>query len=176
MGDMIDNISGEFTPAELILVAERVGLAPTTRWPKRRLVRVIMSKIEADGVPEPPADLNFMSQGDVLTEDFIYIAGYVDDKGNLTDKRWLSTLEMDVEQFMEQHGITSKPPCYGFADDQDPSCKRCMLYIYCAELRLARLPACFGGLLYSEGDPECLSCMERLFCRESKQISLTIKT
>lgn len=174
MGDVIDTIAEEFTPAELILVAEGVGMAPTTRWPKRRLVRVIMARIESEGVPEPPTDINFMSQGDVLLEDFIYIAGYVNDDGNLTDRKWLSTLSMDVDEFMQLHGIGSKPPCYGFADDQDPSCKRCMLYIYCAELRLSRLPPCFG-LLYSEGNPECLSCMERLFCRESKALSLTIQ-
>ena len=163
--DLIDHVATEFQAAELVLIAEHVGLGPTSRWTNRRLAETIMTKIDKDGIPEPPPtdNLNELQRGEILLEDFLYVAGYVDDKGNTLQRK---KTKLPLDEFMTLHNIIKKPDCFTWADDRDPACQRCMLYIYCAEQRLANLPPCFA-ILWDGTDANCNVCMDAPFCKDA---------
>lgn len=57
------------------------------------------------------------------------------------------------------------PPCFGFADENDPSCKKCTEYDECLEIRIKTLPECFG-ILYDEKADECKICVEWSQCKK----------
>lgn len=163
--DLIDHVATQFTAAELTLVAERLGLAVTSRWSQKRLIEAIDVVISKNGIPEPPAtdDLDQLAQAEILVEEYLFIAGYVDDKGNPLERK---SAKIPLDEWMTLHNLTKKPDCYSFADDRDPACQRCLLYIYCAESRLAKLPPCFA-LLWDNNAPECSVCMDVSFCKEA---------
>lgn len=163
--DLIDHVATQFGAAELTLVAEHMGLAVTSRWTQKRLIEAINAIIDKNGIPEPPptADLEQLSQAQVLVEEYLYIAGYVDGKGNPIERK---KTKMPLDEWMQLHNLSKTPDCYKFADDRDPACQRCLLYIYCAEARLASLSPCFA-LLWDAHAPECSVCMDAAFCKEA---------
>lgn len=161
--DITDHLADEFTVAELTLIAEQVGLAPVSRWSQRQLVDAIIAKLDRDGIPHPPSgEVEELPKGALLLEEFLYIGLYVDDNGNPIKK----TGKLPLDEFMRQHNLTRKPDCYGFADDKDPSCKRCVLYLYCAAHRIANLKPCYA-ILWENGHPECTKCLDATFCKEA---------
>jgi hypothetical protein len=165
--DLIDHTSTQFSLPELVLVAEQVGLAPTSRWGARRLIDAINAKIDRDGIPEPPDlpsnDINDLERKLVLVEEYLYIAGFVDGQGNPIERK---PKKLPLDEFMQLHVIPKTPDCYSFADDRDPACQRCMLYIYCAEKRLECLPPCFA-LLWDKNAAECSVCIDAPFCKDA---------
>jgi len=163
MGDLTDHVASEFKASELVLVAETLGLSPTSRWGNRKLVDAIAAKLKKSGVPNPPEE-GQESKGELLLEDFLYIAGYVDDDGNIVKQGGLNGKQLSLKEFQQKHDIPKLPDCFSFADDEDPACKRCSVYVYCAEERVASLPPCFG-LLFQENHPECINCLESPFCK-----------
>lgn len=158
--DKTDHIVSEFKVGELVLVAEALGLAPVSAWGGRKVVDAIRIKLKKDGVPEDdPKDAR---KADLL-DDFLYVDGWIDDDGNIL-KEGGGNPET-VEEFMTLHKIEKAlPDCFGFADDGDPACKKCVLYLYCAEDRIANLPGCFG-IMYSVNEVECDNCLEAPFCK-----------
>lgn len=167
--DVTDHIASEFTAAELVMVAERVGLAPTHRWGQRKLIDAINAKIMRDGLPEPPQLpevedlLEGLDRATVLVEEYLYVAGFVDGEGKPIERR---NTKVPLEDFMAAHSVTQTPPCFAFADDKDPACQRCILYVYCVQKRLARLPPCFA-ILYEPSSPDCTVCMDAAFCKDA---------
>lgn len=161
--DLTDHLADQFTTSELVLVAEQIGLAPTSRWSQRQLVDAITAKLGKEGIPEPPdGDVETLPQAALYLEEFLYMAGYVDDNGNPVKRQG----KLPLEDYMALHHLTKKPDCYGSAWDTDPACKRCLLYIYCAEERIAKLPPCFA-VLWDGTDAECRSCIDMPFCRDA---------
>lgn len=167
MGDMLDNIVRDFSNSELILVAEQLGLSPTSRWGSRRLVEAIRSRLDKQGIPESIAgEDDALSRKEVLLEEFLYVAGYVDEDGNPEKKGGTDvTIGMALEAFLAKYSL-QKPACYAFADDGDPACHRCPIYRWCAEERISNLPPCYG-LMHSDVEPECKKCIDRAFCRQA---------
>lgn len=162
--DVIDNVADQFKASELVIIAEQCGLAPISRWGPRQLIEAVFSKLDKDGIPEPPSgEFEQLTRGELLLEDFLYVAGYVDGKGNPVDRK---PKKLSLNEFMVLHNIPKTPDCYSFADDRDPACQRCKLYIYCAEQRLSNLPPCFA-VLWDDKAPECSVCLEAAFCREA---------
>lgn len=162
MGSQTDNIAEEFKNAELVIIAELAGLAPTSKWGSRKLVDVISKRLKEQGIPKltgkSPEDME-------LFDDYLYVAGFTDGEGNVqADVGGGKEQKQTLEEFMAERKLTQKPDCFGFADDRDPACKRCALYNYCAEEHIASLPACYGEL-YLANDPECGACMEAPFCK-----------
>lgn len=149
--DLTDYLSEEFSTGELVKVAEAIGLAPTSRWGKRRLLDAIRARIANVGVPVP--------DDNELLEEFLYVAEYIDSEGNIEDKKD----KLDLDKFMEENDIDEVSECFGFADDKDPACRRCKLYVYCAEERIQNLPACYGRL-YNPSKEECKNCLEAYYC------------
>lgn len=171
---LIDQVAKKFKVQELTLIAEEVRLSPVSRWGNRQYAEAIIASIQKDGIPDPP--VGKLSSGQELLEEFLFIAGYVDEEGNIVDESDLpSELTGDVvgskrltlEQFMLKENIAKEPDCMSFADDADVNCPACKLYPYCAEKRLARLPPCFG-LLWDPTNSKCANdnCIEAPFCKE----------
>lgn len=163
MSDLIDNTANEFSSAELVLVAEQVGLAPISRWGNRRLVDAIRLRLRTTGIPDAPPEEKVLTRGEELLEDFLYVAGYVDEDGNQTETGGSDNVGT-LEEFMAKHNIKAVPPCFGFADDADPACSKCMLYIHCAQDRLANLPPCYA-LMWDGNQQECKDCLEAAMCK-----------
>lgn len=163
--DRIDNVAKEFNSAELVLVAEQCGLAPTSRWGQRQVIEAIIAKIDKDGIPDPPHTdvVEELGRGEVLLEEFLWLAGYVDDNGNPVERK---AAKLPLTDYMTLHNISKKPDCWSFADDRDPACQRCLLYIYCGEQRLANLPPCFA-VLWDANEAECSVCIDAAFCKEA---------
>ncbi|MHA2086127.1 MAG: hypothetical protein ACXABD_20470 [Candidatus Thorarchaeota archaeon] len=164
--DKTDHIATEFKASELVLVAEALGLSPTSDWGSRRLVDAIRIRLKKIGVPED--DPEDERKADLL-DDFLYMDHWIDDDGNITVEQevYPETVEEFLKLYEEKSGKKlSKPDCYGYADDEDPACKRCLLYIYCAEERIAALPPCYG-VMYNSNDEECRACMEAYYCKYS---------
>lgn len=168
MGDLTDHLAEQYTAAELTLIAEELGLAPTSRWENRRLVDAIRARIEKEGIPEPP-DSEQLSRSQELLEDWLFVAGYTNEDGDIVSDKGAFTEpggKLDLDSFMQVHGIKSKPNCYGFADDKDDACAQCPVYRFCASYRVANLPQCFG-ILFDLNNPECKGCLEAPFCKDS---------
>lgn len=176
MGNIIDNLAKEFKAQELTLIAETVKLSPVSRWGNRQYAEAIITCIRKDGIPDPP--VGKLSSGQELLEEFLYIAGYVDEEGNLVDESNLppeltgdtiGPKRLTLEQFMQKENIVAKPACFSFADDEDVNCSGCPLYPYCAEERLAKLPPCFA-LMWDPTNSDCVEperCIEAPFCKEA---------
>lgn len=164
--DVIDNVADQFQSSELVLIAEQCGLAPISRWGPRQLIEAIFSKLDKDGIPEPPTgEMETLQRSELLLEDFLYVAGYIDGQGNPVDRKVAST-KLPLQDYLELHNIPKTPDCYSYADDRDPGCGRCMIYLYCAEQRLSNLPPCFA-VLWDNKAPECGVCLEAAFCKEA---------
>lgn len=174
MGNIIDNLAKEFRVQELTLIAEEVKLSPVSRWGNRQYAEAIIASIRKDGIPDP--SVGKLSSGQELLEEFLFIAGYVSEEGNIVDESNLppdltgdavGPKRLTLEQFMLKENISKEPGCMSFADDADVNCPACKLYPYCAEKRLARLPPCFG-LLWDPTNSKCKSenCIEAPFCKE----------
>lgn len=162
--DITDHLSTQFNTGELTLIAEQVGLAPVSRWTSRQLIDAICATLDKDGIPEPPGtDIETLPQGVLLLDEFLYLAGYVDDQGNVIKR---AAQKLSLEQFMELHQLKSKPDCFEYADDKDPACARCIFYLYCAEARLANLPPCYG-VIWLNTDVECQNCIDAPLCKEA---------
>lgn len=162
--DVVDHIATEFGLAELVIIAEQVGLAPTSRWGARRLVDAINSKIDKDGLPNPPdVDGQDLERKIILVEDYLYVAGYVDGQGNPIERK---PKKLPLDEYMALHNINKTPDCFTIADDRDPACQRCVLYIHCAEKRIESLPPCFA-LSWDKNAPECTVCIDAPFCKDA---------
>lgn len=163
MHDLTEHLVEDFKHSELIQVAEELGLSPISRWGSRKLISVIRQRLFKNGIPElvdNPTDRQ------LLLEDFLYEAGYIDDDGNKLPVKE-EVYAVDLDEFMQAHNIESLPDCFSTADDDDPACKRCAVFRYCAEERIANLPPCFG-LLFEVDNEECLVCLEAPFCKQQK--------
>ena len=165
MGDVVDNVASHFKIAELVLIAEFLGLSPVSRCQSRKLIDVVNLKIKVDGLPEPPADEANLSRSEELVEDYLYMAGFIDDEGEPIEFKKI--VNINITDFMALHNINAKPSCFSTADDGDPACARCMLYTYCGAARIQKLPPCWG-LLYDSSHVECKGCFEAPFCSKSK--------
>lgn len=158
-----DHIAEEFKTSELVLVAEAIGLSPTSNWGSRKLIDAIRVRLVKNGVPvDGPEDKR---QADLL-DDYLYLDLWVDEDGNIVEEGGIEYPET-VEEYMAQLDIEQKPLCWSYADvHKAPECKKCPVFVYCAEERVASLPACYG-LLHSNGNPECQECLEAYYCKFS---------
>jgi hypothetical protein len=170
--DLVDHISEEFSTAELTIVAEAVGLSPAGRWGSRRLVDAIIAKLNREIPAAPLGAEEAWERPEILVEDFLFVAGFTDETGKRIKtkekKGGMPDAELGLEEFMSVNNIKKEPDCFSFADDADPACKRCILYRFCAEERVASLPDCFG-ILYDRTDAQCKKCLEAPFCKTDEK-------
>lgn len=152
MGTMVDHLVDQFQTAELVLVAEYLGMAPVSDWGSRRVVDAITRRLEDGGVPALPVENDQEDLALSLVRDYLYVAEYEEGVA-------------DVEQ--KQEGGGEKPKCFSLADDLDPACCRCSVFDECAAARLANLPPCFG-VAFDSAHPECEVCIEASYCRKGK--------
>lgn len=161
--NLVDHLSKQFKPYELVKIAEMAGLAPTSRWGSRKLVDAVLGHIRRNGVPKPPTNPDDAK----LLEDFLYTAEITDTKGNLQSKKAAKAGKGgNGNETLEQVlGDRKQPDCYGYADDQAVECGRCELYKFCADNRVDNLPTCYGTELYTASNPECKVCIEQPYCK-----------
>ena len=68
-----------------------------------------------------------------------------------------------------------QPPCIGFADAADPSCKRCEIFQDCLEYLQERRPPCYGA--YDPKQAGCIAhCIMASTCAEVTKGGVTSKT
>lgn len=173
----------EFEKLELVAVAEELELVVQDGQSTLSIIEAIRKSLREEGIPaeEDCSD---------LLDDFLFVAGYIDEAGNIVDEdpeggelgnvvdsaRIVSEDKLVVHTEMgdgvverETHFIVDgkevpKPQCYGFAEERDPACKRCRVMEYCKKERLASRPACFGKL-FSATDENCADCLEAASCK-----------
>lgn len=167
MGDLVDHLADEFSTAELVLVAEALGLAPTSDWGARKIIDAIRIRLGKNGVPEDEPD---DARQATLLDDFLYVGEWIDDDGNILKDEGGIDYPETVEEWMATKGILEKPACFEYADDADPSCRKCPLYVYCGEARIAALPPCYG-VMYDGSEVECMECLEARYCIQGTQNS-----
>lgn len=176
------DVMTQFSKAELIEIANELGIdADGVR--ALELVELIRDDIRENDLPaeEDTSD---------LMEDFLYVAGYIDEDGDIIvgepEGGKLGAQVVKFEGFTEDHVVTitdtgdgvtvladgfiiageevSKPPCFSFADERDPACRRCKVLEYCKAERIKSRPKCFG-LLYKATDEHCIKCLEAINCK-----------
>lgn len=149
------------------------------------LCQDIHDNLQEHGVPVP-------EECSELLDTYLLSCGYITQEGHVRDMseisiRKLVPMDESYETVLgEDDGYTQdvkvqetdttiivnevtfpKPPCYTFADDYDPACRKCSVYAHCAVARIQSRPSCFGN--YEATDPECESCLEKLNCKLSKE-------
>jgi hypothetical protein len=147
------------------------------RFGKRRLLD-IAEELEIDGVEDSlhvykvigaiDSDLeeNGIPDWEISEELFDYLVakGYITDDGEVIDYP-----DDDAEPEPEEVKLPEKlPGCWGQAESEDPSCKKCPIRVPCTRMRTESRPVCYGAL-YDESHPDCKGCMEWKECKEESK-------
>lgn len=158
---MIEDYSSlyrDFMKAELLSIAESLGLDTTSETTSKVLVKRIMQNLVDEGVPE-------IDQCDDLMYQFLVAAEMIDINGNLIEGETAEETDAITEEPSESES-ENVPPCYGFEDDRDPACGKCRVQIACRKLRIRQRPPCFGKL-FEVNDENCKVCIEAPFCKQA---------
>jgi len=99
-------------------------------------------------------------------DEFLYVAEYIDDEGNLLEEEEDEQIEDVSTQVEEAKEVDQTPPdCYTFADERDPACKKCKLVRECVLARIDNRPLCFGQF-FDDTAEECKVCIEAPLCSQ----------
>ena len=176
-------IMQEFEKSELIEIAKELDLTMSDGQSALIIIEAIRKSLREEGIPaeEDCSD---------LLDDFLFVAGYIDESGeiidedadggelgNVVDSTRITSQDTFVVHTEQGDGVIErdthfvvdgkevrKPPCYGFAEERDPACKRCRVFEYCQKVRMASRPACYGKL-FSATDENCNDCLEAASCK-----------
>lgn len=145
-----------FGKKTLLGMCEELGVEVRSSVRAADLVDIIDDDLDENGVPEEMSE---------ELEDLAFVLGYIDEDGNLIEPD-------DTEGEKEQEEVIDGelPDCYGYADGQDPACKKCKIFDLCMAERIALRPACFGTM-YDNNSPECHGCIEAMECKRHMEDS-----
>ena len=171
MNEYIRDLMEQYSKDEVIDLCGELDLtvADSTRFPD--VVKLLLAELDENGVPENADCSELMS-------DFIYVAEYVDEDGELVDIEEEAEEEKVVEVEEDNRipkivpdnpsielDIDRLPECFGFHDARDPACRKCKIKVSCQDERTKTRPDCFGTL-YDKNNIQCKQCIERTFCKE----------
>lgn len=165
--EVLASIYRQFDKDELLDIAGELGVVINERSPVARIIKALAADLEEEGVPEAEVSSDLMNE-------FLYVAGYIDEDGELIEVNEDEPESPDQEEDETSDNTDSesvpneRPACFSLADDRDPACNRCAVFQACLETRINRRPECFG-VAYSEHAEECKICIERPFCRLETQ-------
>ena len=149
---MSNELMGVFTKTEIIAIAEELGLPLDDGRPTAlQILQMIDDDLRQHGVP-PEEDCS------ELLDDFLFQAGWIDEDGNPIAK-----VEVQPDVVL--------PECFSWADERDPSCKRCKVFEACLVKRIAKRPGCYGKLFMASNE-DCMACLEASTCRTVKTVKL----
>lgn len=143
---MANDLLTQFTKKELITLSRELGL----NWSSDDQKLDIIDKMVHIGIYLAHSDTDIELSLEAIQ--FLVTAGVIDEDG---------IPRKEMEELPEK-----LPPCFGYADNDDPSCQRCVVFIACHAKRLTQRPPCFG-LEYQATAPECVLCFEARFCKLS---------
>ncbi len=145
----------EFNKSEIIKVANELDVKAKVTQSAKIITNTILDNLNDEGVPEECSE---------LMDEFLYVAGYIDDDGNLKeeDDEQIEDVSTQVNEVEE---VDQKPDCFTFADERDPACKKCKLVRECVVARIDNRPACFGQF-FDDTAEECKVCIEALLCSQ----------
>ncbi|KKN62961.1 hypothetical protein LCGC14_0506710 [marine sediment metagenome] len=151
----IKGIHRLFKKNELQGIATELSLESFKSMNVRNLVLTIANNLEDEGIPEVE------NCSDSLFE-FLLNTNYIDEDGDVQE------LEISTGGGVEEEESTEIldediPECFTYADNRDPACNRCKLYINCYEERISSRPRCFGREFSSQAE-ECQNCLEFADC------------
>jgi len=148
----------EFNKSEIIEVAKELELSTKVTQSAKVITNMVLDDLNDEGVPEECSE---------LMDEFLYVAGYIDDDGNLLEEEEEDEQIEDVStQVDEAKEVDQTPPgCYTFADERDPACKKCKLVRECVLARIDNRPLCFGQF-FDDTAEECKVCIEAPLCSQ----------
>ncbi len=148
----------EFNKSEILEIAKELELKAKVTQSAKVMTNMILENLNAEGVPEKCSE---------LLDEFLYVAEYIDDDGNLLEEEEEDEqIEDDSTQVEEAEVIIQEPDCFTFADERDPACKRCKLVRECVVARIDNRPACFGQY-FDDTSEECKVCIEAPLCSQA---------
>lgn len=139
-----NDIATQFTKKELIDLSMGLGL----NWSTDNQKLDMISKMIAIGTYLAHSDIDIELSPEVIQ--FLISAEVIDENG---------TPRKEIDELPEK-----LPPCFGYADNDDPSCQKCVVFVGCQGTRLSKRPPCFGKE-YQVTAPECILCFEAKFCK-----------
>ena len=148
----VGEIQSEFTKEEIVELHEDFIGEPAPNITKYNMIHSIIDNIDAEGVPVADDCTDLML-------DFLYVAGFTDEEGNLLPE----AKEGDEQDVLEDEQI-QVPDCFGFADDKDPACKKCTIFKRCMSERVDSRPECYTQL-FDDTSEECKACLEYAACK-----------
>jgi len=156
---VVKELYTQFKKVELVEVAKDLDIKiDPRRQSNRQISKEILKDLEANGVPE-------VDDCSDLTNELLFVAGYIDEQGELIEEVDIEQDDEDEEVEVVEEDLPEKlPPCFTFADERDPACKRCKVKIPCLEQRIINRPPCFGRY-YNKHAEECEGCMEAVNCK-----------
>lgn len=155
MDDLVRGLVSDFSKKEILVIAEELDLEFSSRVRSSEIVDSILEDMDENGIPVSD------ECSELLTE-FLIAAEYTDDDGNIVEDGGDEDSKEGSDEKEEEMSV-EPPPCFGFADERDPACKRCKAYSICMEERLETRPECFGRL-FSKDAEECGVCIEASSC------------
>lgn len=146
----INDVLSQFSKKEIMSVAKELGLDAQPDDQKVQLVNEIV-RLGTRLSNDPNSDVDISE----LAVSMLVTAEVIDEEGNPLVKE-----EDDSDVELPEN----LPECWGYADDKDPACGKCIVMKQCMKLRISRRPQCFGEL-FSVHAPECIACLEAKFCK-----------
>lgn len=153
------DILQEFKKPELLELCTELGIEYQIQAMSRDIIKSILSDIDTNGIPEDPNDPEQCSE---LLFSFLAFIKYIDENGNVIEE--VVDEIPNVTQKVEIPVEVTLPPCWGFEDDADPSCKKCKLQDQCRIQRNNTRPECFGKL-FSSAEEDCNACLVASYCK-----------
>lgn len=163
MDDYIQDLMKQYTKEEVLGLCGELSLTVSDNTKFSDVVQLLTEDLDREGIPESDDCSELMS-------DFLYVADYVDEDGNIVE---LDVIEEEEEEDAREPKIVPEavkadeklPECFGFHDERDPACRKCKVKITCETERVKTRPSCFGEL-YHKNNIQCKQCIERTFCKE----------
>jgi len=147
----------EFNKSEIIEIANELDLKTKVTQSAKIMTNMILGDLNDEGVPEECSE---------LMDEFLYVAEYIDDEGNLLEEEEDEQIEDVSTQVEEAKEVDQTPPdCFTFADERDPACKKCKLVRECVLARVDNRPLCFGQF-FDDTAEECKVCIEAPLCSQ----------
>jgi D-alanyl-D-alanine carboxypeptidase len=150
----------EFNKSEIIEIAKELELETKVTQSAKVMTNMILDDLNDEGVPEECSE---------LMNEFLYVAGYIDDDGDLLEEEedeQIEDVSTQVDEVKEAEEVDQKPDCFTFADERDPACKKCKLVRECVLARVDNRPLCFGQF-FDDTAEECKVCIEAPLCSQA---------
>ena len=147
----VDDVLSQFNKKEIIAVAKELGADVQPDDQKLELVKRLISI----GIRLANSDDSTLELSETAVA-LLVTAEVIDEEGNPLIKEEDGSDDVELPDNL--------PQCWGYADEKDPACGKCLVFKPCTKLRIERRPQCFGQL-FDKHAPECIACLEAPFCK-----------